>query len=291
MPEFESWNQYWEFSHFIMRKARHILDARQRRFLDVVIATGAKRKGTIEKGTVLWRAQFDNDLRKQVLRDADGNEADSFDVEYPCKVERMKPLPYRACEGRVNPKGIPCLYLSDDRDTAMTETRPWIGSSVSVGQFVILRDLNVVDCTGDRKQGSWISLHDPYKQPDPAIREEYVWGAINRAFSTPVTRNDDVAEYAPTQVLAEAFQSAGYDGIVYGSRLGKGRTIAIFDLTAADLANCELFRVEELLLKYVSTGESYYVHRYYEEGIQKEATVSGREPAGFLEEEEDTGED
>jgi hypothetical protein len=196
----------------------------------------------------------------------------------------MKPLSYRAHEGRVNPKGIPCLYLSDDRDTAMTETRPWIGSCVSVGQFVIVRELRVVDCTGDRKQGFWISLHDPFKQPDPATREDYVWGAINRAFSTPVTRGDDVAEYAPTQVLAEAFQSVGYDGIIYGSRLGKGKAIAIFDLTAAELANCELFRVEELLPKYASTGESYYVHRYYEDGSQKEATVSGIESGSLPEE-------
>ena len=57
----------------------------------------------------------------------------------------MMPLPDRANEGRVNPKGIPCLYFSSDRDTAMTETRPWIGSLVSVAQFVMLRELTVVD--------------------------------------------------------------------------------------------------------------------------------------------------
>jgi len=105
-----------------MRKSRHIMDTEP--FLESVIETGAKRAQTIDKGQVLWKAQRDNDWRKEILRDEDGSEVDSFDVEYPCKAERMRPLAYCAYEGRVNPKEIPCLYLSTDRDTAMTETRP-----------------------------------------------------------------------------------------------------------------------------------------------------------------------
>ena len=58
-----------------------------------------------------------------------------------------------------------------------------------------------------------------------------VWSAINEAFSRPVTRSDDVAEYAPTQLLAEAFRTRlGRDGRLYGSNLGKGKNIALFDL-------------------------------------------------------------
>lgn len=135
----------------------------------------------------------------------------------------------------MNPKGIPCFCFSTDRDTAMAETRPWIGSCVSVAQFVMLKDLTVVDCSADLEAGRRIYLGST--EPEPAKREELVWGSINRAFSQPVTRTDDVAEYAPTQVLADAFRSAGYDGIVYGSILGTGRTVAIFDLAAAELAS------------------------------------------------------
>lgn len=57
MAGFESWKQYLEFSSFVMRKSRHILDAKSRRFLDAVVETSEKRKGSIEKGAVLWRAQ------------------------------------------------------------------------------------------------------------------------------------------------------------------------------------------------------------------------------------------
>ncbi len=255
------------------------MDADNQRFLEAVIETSAKRAQTIDKGQVLWRAQHDHDWRKQVMRDEDGNDVDSIDVEYPCTSERMRPRTYCANEGRVNPKGIPCLYLSSDRDTAMTETRPWIGSCVSVGQFVTLKDLNVVDCSRDKKGGFWISLTD--KQPDPAKREEYVWGAINRAFSTPVTRSEDFAEYAPTQILAEAFRTHGYDGIVYESRLGVGKTIALFDIEAADLANCELFRVEDVKLTFASTSEAYQVAKYYEDGLEKEAIIPATESASL----------
>jgi hypothetical protein len=57
----------------------------------------------------------------------------------------MKPPNNMAREGRVNPKGIPCLYLADERNTAMAETRPWLGSYISLGEFKTVRGLRVID--------------------------------------------------------------------------------------------------------------------------------------------------
>jgi hypothetical protein len=262
MAEFDSWKQYSEFSHFVMRKSRHILDAKNQQFLDVVIETSAKRKDLIEKGAALWRAQLGHHWRTERVLDENKQEIDSFDVEYPYPPERMMPQLDRASEGRVNPKGIPCLYCSTEMETAMTEIRPWIDSFVSVAQCGMLRDLSVVDCSAietldSRKLDWYLGL----KEPEPAEWEECVWGDINRAFSQPVTRTDDVAEYAPTQVLAEAFRSAGYDGIVYGSKLGTGKTVAIFDLAAAELANCYLYKVEAVNLKFTMAANPYYVEK------------------------------
>ena len=45
----------------------------------------------------------------------------------------MKPLERIALEGRTNPKGIPYLYLSSKKETAMSEVRPWIGGYISLG--------------------------------------------------------------------------------------------------------------------------------------------------------------
>jgi hypothetical protein len=280
MAEFESWVQFSQFSWFIMRKSRHILDAKNRKFLDSIVATSEKRKESIEKGTVLWRAQLGHSLKTEIILDEHGHEVGSGEVERPFPPERMTPLPDRANEGRVNPKGIPCLYCSTDMDTAMIETRPWIGSHVSVAQFVMLKDLSVVDCSADsakvgqrfekkrKTDGDWDLV---FIDPDPGEWESIVWGDINRAFSEPVTRNDDVAEYAPTQVLAEAFRCAGYHGIVYSSKLGIGKNVAFFDLNAAELANCHLYRVEAVNLKFSMAANPYYMEKYCGSGEPKES--------------------
>jgi RES domain len=157
----------------------------------------------------------------------------------------MIPLANRAHEGRVNPKGIPCVYLSDDMHTAMTEVRPWIGSYVSVSELEVKRDLVLVDCTVD---GGLPLVTNPEGTPDE--RERIVWWCMNYAFSEPVTRSDDTADYAPTQVIAEAFRQDGSDGLVYGSKLGTGRTVAVFDLEAANVGKCRVYRVDEVSLKF-----------------------------------------
>ena len=241
MADFESWRQYLDFSHFVMRNARYILGPRNQGFLEAVKRTSKKRERLFRKGDRLWRAQL-------------GHATDCSGVEAPFPPERMKPLPDRANEGRVNPKGIPCLYCSTERDTAMTEARPRVGSSVCAAEFVMQRDLTMVDCSADSRGLAW---YQGVGEPAPAAREGYVWDHINWAFSQPVNRTDDAAEYAPTQVLAEAFRNAGYDGIVYGSKLGSGENVAIFDLASAELASCQLYRVEAVTMKFVTASDPY----------------------------------
>src|SRR5260370_26655517 len=100
MSEFESWKQYSEFSHFVMKTARHILDAKNLRFLDTVIQTSEKRKGCIREGVALWRAQLGHGWRTQTIHDENQREVDSFPVEGPFSRERMVPQSDRAHEGR-----------------------------------------------------------------------------------------------------------------------------------------------------------------------------------------------
>ncbi|WP_424666577.1 RES family NAD+ phosphorylase [Candidatus Binatus sp.] len=63
----------------------------------------------------------------------------------------MVPLSDRAREGRVNPKGIPCLYLATHKDTALSEVRPGKGSLISVAQFQTCRDLTIINVTTHRR--------------------------------------------------------------------------------------------------------------------------------------------
>lgn len=167
------------------------------------------------------------------------------------------PLRDRAKEGRVNAKGIPCLYLSDDKDTAMGEVRPWVGSYLSLAQFKILRKMDCVDFSVDGKPQILFGDEDGLKC------EEQIWAWVDRAFSEPVTPSDDLADYAPTQIIAEAFRMKGYGGIAFKSSLGKGKNIALFNPADADLINCTLFRVEAVNFKFEQAGNTYYVTKHY----------------------------
>ncbi len=67
-----------------------------------------------------------------------------------------------------------------------------------------------------------------------------MWLDINTAFSQPVITSDDSADYAPTQILAELFRSAGYSAIAYKSHFDddgdpKGYNGANFDPEAMDI--------------------------------------------------------
>lgn len=50
--------------------------------------------------------------------------------------EKMGPPPkHKATQGRLNPVGIPYLYLANDVDTAVSEVRPWIGCDLTVAEY------------------------------------------------------------------------------------------------------------------------------------------------------------
>jgi RES domain-containing protein len=141
----------------------------------------------------------------------------------------MKPWPEKAKEGRMNSKGIPCLYLATHEDTAMSEVRPWHEARISLARFELTKAVRLVDCS----QG-WTTDHDN--------KEVINWSSIGEAFSRPVSAADDVSDYAPTQVLAEAFRQRGYDGIIYNSGLNKdGKNVALFELSHADVKECFLY--------------------------------------------------
>lgn len=172
------------------------------RFLRAVADTCKARLASFSQGAEFWRAQVGHDW----TIDADGRR-----ISGPHPEARMRPWQDRAYEGRVNAKGIPCLYLATTREVAMSEVRPWIGSTLSVARFSLGRDVTVVDCS------KYHGLDAPNVDSDVDEVNESVWSHIDYAFSRPVTRSDNTAEYAATQIIAEVFRSEGYDGVIYKS--------------------------------------------------------------------------
>jgi hypothetical protein len=224
--------------------------------LETVRLTSESRRVKVPAGKIFWRAQAGHAWRPM---------GDGIDDEVPCAYpsSRMKPLPDRASDGRVNPRGIPCLYLATTKEAAMSEVRPWIGSYISAGQFRTTRDLTVIDCARryDRTPlfvGS--DADDPNYEPTAEERSEAVWAHIDRAFAEPMTRTDDQADYVPTQILAELFKSAGADGVVYKSNFGnEGFNVALFNPDDAKLICCGLFEVRGVQMSFNEADQFYHV--------------------------------
>jgi len=244
---FASWRDYWKFENEVRRQRRYSLTNEARRFLEGIAATCPSRVEQVPEGWRGWRAQLGHDWRYD--DGAEGEVACAFNPD------RMKPLADRAHEGRVNPKGIPCLYMATTPETAMSEVRPWVGSSVSLGEFIVARPLQIVNCCKYHEK-----MPIFLKEPDRGEIEKAVWAYIDRAFARPVTSSDDRADYAPTQIIAELFKDLGYDGLYYKSAFGeKGYNVAIFDLGAAGLVTCSLHEVTKIGYSFRQSDSTYSV--------------------------------
>ncbi len=193
MPAFKSADAYLRFAKKVKGFQRYIRDREDRDFLEALLlqARAEKRTMILKQGIVLWRAQLGHGW--ETLHEVDEQIGE---VECGFAPERMKPLRGRAREGRANPKGIPYLYLSNDRDTALAEVRPWLGSLVSLAQFKTLRELAIVDCSTDQRPKRRLSTAEPFVIVRPEEWGMAVWYDIGHGFSTPVTVDDDVASYA-----------------------------------------------------------------------------------------------
>lgn len=222
----------------------------QQVFLRSVQAGLAERVEVATSGSAIWRAAIGHDWRHE----------EDIGEEVPACYgpERLKPRTDRASEGRVNVKGMPVFYGATHSETAIAEVRPWIGSYVSVGQFRILRELRIVNLVTDRSLLGriWIG-----SEPQDDVKQEYVWQTIDAAFSEPSDRSDDTADYAPTQVIAEFIRAAGYDGLAYGSALGPGHNIALFDLSAASQVTGHLYQVKHMKITAAECDNPYGTRR------------------------------
>ncbi len=239
MAAFSSWLAFQRFAEFVRVERRYILSSDSREFIEAVVSTAPTRVEHLVPAQAFWRAQ--RGCRFTPYHQ-DGEYID--DLPSPYLPERMVPLPQRAVEGRANPRGIPYLYGASHLKTAVAEVRPWAGALVSVAAFRLQRGVRLVNFSNAQHRHSMY-----FDEPSPAEREVAVWSDIDIAFSEPVTPADDEASYAPTQVIAEALRSAGFDGLAYRSSLGPGHNIALFDVDVARLERCLVYRVKSITVE------------------------------------------
>ena len=244
---------YHAFALSVKHEARYVREQAAREFMAKVLATLPQRGGLLQEAEVLCRAQRGFSMGTV--------EGEDFEREMAHPPERMVPTVEHSTDGRVSPRGIPCLYLASNMKTAVAEVRPWVGSYVSLAQFKLARRCKVVDCRST-------------KSADLDKDQAALWSDIAYAFSEPVSPEEPHLEYVPTQVLAETFRSQGFDGIQYESLLSKGTNIALFDTTSAELINCGLHKVQTVSFEFELSGDPYYILNHYPEMAARIATPS-----------------
>jgi hypothetical protein len=216
-----SWNRFCEtvkherrfFFHATGRDGR---DSYTPASLLDTIATISARMGLLKEipaGTRLWRAR--TDLKR-------GATADASKFGPP-------PVEFATQSNRMNPPGIPMLYLASSATTAVLETR---STSARVGRWRALRPLRVLDLR--RLPGVPGYFSDANRSDRLALRFLRSFAADIMA---PVARDDRAhIEYLPSQVVTEFirdhdFDGGRVDGIAYGSSVHRiGWNVALFAL-------------------------------------------------------------
>lgn len=160
------------------------------------------------------------------------------------------PIKEKAKGGRVNPQGIPYLYLSKDQETTFYETKVLFKDEVSVGEFKVNKAeyIYLVDFT--EKASSFVGFNGPdnlkrYTQKIFLKRE------ISKDLSKPIRRYDSDIEYIPTQFICEFIRyMSKADGIIFNSSLHtNGKNIVLFDSQKVHCVGVKKYVVESLKIK------------------------------------------
>lgn len=139
-----------------------------------------------------------------------------------------KPPGTKAKAGRANPAGISYLYLASDLKTTFYEVRAGAYDYVTVGEFKLNEDIQVINLR-DLQTISPFQLQDDLA--DFIVHQSYL-RKLSQQLSKPLRRQDSELDYLPTQYLCEFIKSIGFNGVEYASSQNlNGFNIAVFDDT------------------------------------------------------------
>ena len=133
--------------------------------------------------------------------------------------------------------------LCDNIDTTFYEIRAVYLDKVSVGRFVIQRDLDLVDFNADTNLFYAFNSENNDSLID-VIKHKILFKKISADLSKPLRRYDTEIEYVPTQLICEYCKHNGADGIMFKSSLHKtGTNIVLFN---KDDAKCTKVYTKEI---------------------------------------------
>jgi hypothetical protein len=140
--------------------------------------------------------------------------------------EMHAPPAHLAKHYRVNREGVSVFYCAGDIETALHESGREPGTLVSLRRVAAKRRLKLADLT------KFHGVAQPFGVRNFASIERHarLLQQLNIVLSSPVNEADTKREYIPTQVLADAIQEEGFDGLCFrSSKHHGGINIVVFN--------------------------------------------------------------
>ena len=198
-------------------------------------------------------------------------------------VELGAPPKELATNGRMNPAGIPFLYVAEDQCTAVAEVRPSIGDTVVVGKFKATQPLKIFDLTAlsGRLVHRQLSFFDPNYETRSHRRTllDYLHAEISR----PAKTND--TDYLMTQAFTEYIRfecGEEFDGVAFRSvQHAYGTNYVLFDTASeeewtwadwkprfdVEIVPSDVVAVEIGAVEYTANPKMILARRPYTEGL------------------------
>ena len=182
---------YQEFENEITKVNRFFQNEKfERLFLKII--TEESMKFTFQEGKEFYRAR----IRKS---------NHDFTKKSDLGMNKVNPS-----NNRASPRGIPCMYLADEPETAIAELRANVGDTVTVATFKASKDLNFLTLKAESSIGG--KIDEEFSSLDVSGFVLY----LSYAFSRPIQSNAEI-EYLPSQFFTAYCKKNGFDGIRYVS--------------------------------------------------------------------------
>lgn len=167
------------------------------------------------------------------------------------KEEMAAPPAALAPNGRTNPEGIAYLYLCEQQETTLHETRVILNDCVSIATFRVKHDaqVRIFDFTvqptffGDEEEKC---LNTAQK-----IR---LYDAISKDLSRPMRRHSKQLDYLPTQFICEFIKFFTHsEGIAFRSSVhDTGKNIVLFNSSNVTCVKVDLITINSLKINWNS---------------------------------------
>lgn len=155
-----------------------------------------------------------------------------------------------ATAGRANPLGIPYLYLCKNVETTFYEVRAVYLDKVSVGEFKIIHDLNIVDFSSKINLFYTYTDSDTNENLSDTVKRKIILDKISYDLSKPLRRFDTEIEYVPTQLICEYCKQNGADGIQFNSSLHQGGVnVVLFNPSDAKCVGVSSWEIKKVIIE------------------------------------------